>query len=71
MNSRQLVMVQCIRTGLRKEPSVYVFGVAKRVLGNTEGLGENPTQFSVDVLAKLITPDMSVRKELEAVLDLP
>ena len=48
-----------------------VFGVAKRVLGNTEGLGENPTQFSVDVLAKLITPDMSVRKELEAVLDLP
>ena len=48
-----------------------VFGVANRVLGNTEGLGENPTQFSVDVLAKLITPDMSVRKELEAVLDLP
>ena len=48
-----------------------VFGVAKRVLGNTEGLGENPTQFSVDALAKLITPDMSIRKELEAVLDLP
>ena len=48
-----------------------VFGVAKNVLGNTEGLGENASQFSADVLAKLITPDMSVRKELEAVLDLP
>ena len=48
-----------------------IFGVARRVLGNTEGLGENPSQFSADVLAKLITPDMSVREELEAVLDLP
>ena len=48
-----------------------VFGIAKKVLGNTEGLGENAPQFSAEVLAKLITPDMSVRKELEAVLDLP
>ena len=48
-----------------------VFGVAKKVLGNTEGLGENASQFSAEVLAKLITPDMIVRKELEAVLDLP
>ena len=48
-----------------------VFNVAKTVLANTEGLGENASQFSADVLAKLITPDMSVRKELETVLDLP
>ena len=48
-----------------------VFEVAKKVLGNTEGLGENPSQFSADVLAKLITPDMTVRQELESVLDLP
>ena len=47
-----------------------VFNVAKKVLGNTEGLGENPSQFSADVLAKLITPDMGVRQELESVLDL-
>ena len=48
-----------------------VFSVAKNVLGNTEGLGENPSQFSADVLAKLITPDMKVRQELNSVLDLP
>ena len=48
-----------------------VFSVAKNILGNTDGLGENAPQFSADVLAKLITSDMSVRKELEAVLDLP
>ena len=48
-----------------------VFEVAKKVLGNTEGLGENPSQFSADVLAKLITPDMKVRQELESILDLP
>ena len=48
-----------------------VFDVAKSVLGNTEGLGENPSQFSADVLAKLIAPDMRVREELESVLDLP
>ena len=48
-----------------------VFSVAKKVLGNTEGLGENPSQFSADVLAKLITPDMKAREELESVLDLP
>ena len=47
-----------------------MFEVAKQVLGNTEGLGENPSQFSADVLAKLITPEMKVRKELESVLDL-
>ena len=48
-----------------------VFNVAKNVLGNTEGLGENASQFSAYVLANLITSDMRVRKELEAVLDLP
>ena len=48
-----------------------VFEVAKKVLVDAEGLGENASQFSADVLAKLITPDMSVRKELEVVLDLP
>ena len=48
-----------------------VFDVAKSVLRNTEGLGENPSQFSADVLAKLIAPDMNVRQELESVLDLP
>ena len=48
-----------------------VFGVAGTVLGNTEGIGENPSQFSADVLAKLITPNMRVRQELEFVLDLP
>ena len=48
-----------------------VFNVAKSVLGKTEGLGENASQFSADVLAKLITPDMKVRGELESVLDLP
>ena len=48
-----------------------VYEVAKKVLGNTDGLGENATQFSTDVLAKLIRPDMRVRQELESVLDLP
>ncbi len=47
-----------------------VFEVAKNVLGNTEGLGENVSQFSADVLAKLIMPEMRVRQELESVLDL-
>ena len=48
-----------------------VFSVAKNVLGNTDGLGENPSQFSADVLAKLITPDMRVRQKLESILALP
>ena len=48
-----------------------VFEVAKKVLGSTEGLGENASQFSADVLAKLITPDMIVRQKLESILDLP
>ena len=47
-----------------------VFGVAKNVLSNTEGLGENASQFSADVLAKLITPEMKVRQELISVLNL-
>ena len=41
-----------------------VFETAKRVLGNTEGLGENASQFSADVLAPLVGPDMQVRREL-------
>ena len=47
------------------------FGAAKKVLGNTQELGENPSQFSAEVLAKLITPEMKVRQELASVLDLP
>ena len=47
-----------------------VFSVAKNVLDNTDELGENPSQFSADVLAKLITPDMRVRQELESILAL-
>ena len=57
--------------GSAKGALSVVFGVAKKALGNTEGIGENSSQFSADVLAKLITPDMSVRQELEAALDLP
>ena len=48
-----------------------VFSVANNVLCNTQEFGENPSQFSADVLAKLITPEMRVRQELESVLDLP
>ena len=48
-----------------------VFDVAKNVLASTEGLGENASQFSADVLAKLIAPDMTVRQEIESFLDLP
>ena len=48
-----------------------VFNVAKNVLIDTQGLGENPSQFSADVLAKLITPDLTVRQELKSILDLP
>ena len=57
--------------GTSKGALGIVFGVATKVLGNTEGLGENASQFSADVLAKLITPDMSVRQELESALALP
>ena len=48
-----------------------MFNVAKSVLGNTEGFGEKSSQFSVDVLAKLTTPEIRVRVELKSVLDLP
>ena len=48
-----------------------VFGTAKKVLSDTQGMGENKHQFSSDVLAKLITPEMQVRKDLLEVLDLP
>ena len=48
-----------------------VFSVARSILANTDGLGENASQFSADVLAKLITPDMEVRQELESILNLP
>ena len=47
-----------------------VFSASKKVLGNTQGLGENPSQFSAEVLAKLITPEMKVRQELVSVLGL-
>ena len=48
-----------------------VFETSKRVLAEINGLGENASQFSADVLAKLISPGMRVRSELEAALDLP
>jgi len=48
-----------------------VFSTAKRVLANTEALGENKHQFGSDVLARLIVPETQVRKELSEVLDLP
>ena len=48
-----------------------VFNAAKLVLADTGGLGENGSQFSSDVLAKLIVPGMQVRVELTEVLDLP
>ncbi len=48
-----------------------VFQIAKNVLTNTDGIGENASQFSADVLGKLISPHMSVRQELESILDLP
>ena len=57
--------------GSAKGALSVVFGVAKKVLGNTEGIGENPSQFAADVLAKLITPDMCVRQELKSALGLP
>ena len=61
-----------IRTdGSAKGALGVVYEVARKVLGDTEGLGENPSQFSADVLAKLITPDMEVRQELESILNLP
>ena len=43
-----------------------VFNAAKQVLGSTDQLGENPSQFSAGVLAELVVPEMSVRQELEA-----
>lgn len=48
-----------------------VFAVARRVLADTEGLGENASQFSADVLATLIMPGMAVHEELQSVLKLP
>ena len=47
-----------------------VYETSKRVLSNTEELGENASQFSVDVLAKLMTPEMKVRQELLEETDL-
>ena len=47
-----------------------VFDAAKHVLGNTEAIGENASQFSADVLARLITLEMKVRKELLDAMDL-
>ena len=48
-----------------------VFSVAKTVLADTDGMGENPSQFSADVLALLITPDMTIRQELSSAINLP
>lgn len=58
------------RNGSAKGSLGTVFETAKRVLGNTEALGENASEFSAEVLAPLITPEMTVREELIAVLDL-
>ena len=46
-----------------------VFETAKKVLQNTEGLGENKIQFS-EVLGRLIIPGMAVAEELTAILNL-
>ena len=59
-----------LRNGSAKGSLGTVFETAKRVLGNTEALGENASEFSAEVLAPLITPEMTVREELIAVLDL-
>ena len=59
------------RNGSAKGAVGPVYDAAKEVLGNTDGLGENRFQFSADVLAKLITQEMSIRQEIEAILDLP
>ena len=49
-----------------------VFGIAKNVFGqHRRARRKCSAVFRAEVLAKLITPDMGVRKELEAVLDLP
>ena len=51
-------------SGSEKASLGVVFEAAKRVLHNAEQLGENAHQFSVDVLAPLITAEMRVRTEL-------
>ena len=63
--------VAILPNGSAKGSLGVVFGVAQDVLGNTDGLGENSSQFSEGVLAKLITPEMKVRQELKSVLGLP
>ena len=56
---------ESLRTNASAKGSLgAVFSCAKRVLADTEGLGENASQFSADVLAALITPEMRVREEL-------
>lgn len=47
-----------------------VFDTAKRVLGDTTELGDNASEFSAEVLAALIKPEMAIREELRAVLNL-
>ena len=59
------------RNGSAKGALGVVYDTAKKVLCNTQELGENATQFSTGVLAKLITPGMTVRQKLDSVLDLP
>ncbi|MCY3642431.1 MAG: AAA family ATPase, partial [Acidimicrobiaceae bacterium] len=58
------------RNGSAKGSLGAVYETAKRVLGNIEQLGENASEFSAEVLAALITPEMAVREELIAVLNL-
>ena len=67
------VVLHCpaLDNGSAKGAIGAVFNIAKTTLANTGGLGENASQFSADVLAKLITPEMTVKQELESVLNLP
>ena len=60
-----------IPNGSAKGALGTVFEIAKKVLENTKGLGENSSQFSADVLAKLVVPEMKVRQELKSILNLP
>jgi len=47
-----------------------VYATAKAVLRKNGQLGENASQFSRDVLARLVTPDTAVYAELQKVLGL-
>ncbi len=47
-----------------------VFDTSRRVLSDTQALGENKSQFAADVLAQLVTPESDVARELVELLGL-